>query len=110
MENEQIVMAVRNKQGDVIKNVTAHTFSIYYGTIADLMDVIDITDDTPSFEVLKKVTGAWGQVTKILGEIFPDMTKEDWKYVRFNDLVPVVLQVIKYTFAEIMGIPSNGKN
>lgn len=110
MRNEELVLTVRDKEGEIIKEVTAHTFSIYWGTINDLMELVSIDENTSSFEVLKKLSGAWGQVTEIMGEIFPGMTPEDWKYVRINDLVPVVMQVIKYTFAEIMGIPSDKKN
>lgn len=105
-----LMLEVKDKSGNVIKTVEAQTFDIYFGTINSLMELLDIDEDTTSFELLKKISTAWGEVTSLLGEIFPGMTKEDWKFVRINDLVPIVLQVVKYTFLEIMTIPSDSKN
>ena len=103
---KEIKLTVKNKKGEVVKEVTAHAFSIYYGTIDKLMSLLDLDDATTSFEILKKVTTAWGEVTEILGEMFPDMEPSDWDYVKINDLVPVVLQVVRYTLTELMEIPS----
>lgn len=106
MMQKEIKLTVKNKKGEVVKEVTAHTFSIYYGTIDKLMSLLDLDDATTSFEILKKVTTAWGEVTEILGEMFPDMEPSDWDYIKINDLVPVVLQVVRYTLTELMEIPS----
>lgn len=106
MMQKEIKLTVKNKKGETVKEVTAHTFSIYYGTIDKLMSLLDLDDATTSFEILKKVTTVWGEVTEILGEMFPDMEPSDWDYVKINDLVPIVLQVIRYTLTELMEIPS----
>lgn len=110
MEKEKLTLQVKDKKGEVIKVVEANTFDIYFSTIDNLMQLLDINEDISSFALLKKISTAWGEVTSLLGEIFPDMTDEDWKFVRINDLVPIVLQVVKYTFLEIMTIPSDSKN
>mgnify|MGYP006952324057 CR=1 FL=1 len=105
-----LTLPVKDRSGKVIKEVQADTFDIRFGTIDKLMELLDIDEDTSSFELLKKVSTAWREVTDILSDIFPDMEKDDWRYVRLNDLVPVILQVVKYTFSEIMEIPSDSKN
>lgn len=110
MQANKLVLPVKNKDGEVIKTVEAQTFNIYFGTISNLMEVLDIGEESSSFEVLKKVSTAWKQVVEILSDVFPDMEKSDWQYVRLNDLVPVMLEIVKYTFAEIMQIPSESKN
>lgn len=110
MKKEKLELQVKDKKGNVIKTVEANTFDVYFGTIDNLMRLLDIDEQTSSFELLKKITKAWGEVTELLGDIFPDMTDQDWKYVRLNDLVPIVLRIVKYTFLEIMTIPSDSKN
>lgn len=105
-----LTLPVKDRDGKVIKEVQADTFDIRFGTIDKLMELLDIDEYTSSFELLKKVSTAWREVTDILSDIFPDMEKDDWRYVRLNDLVPVILQVVKYTFSEIMEIPSDSKN
>lgn len=107
---QEIKLPVKNKKGEVIKEVTAMAPAIYFGTIDKLMELLDITEDTGSMEILKKVSTAWKEIVEILSDAFPEMNEEDWEYVRLNDLVPVILQVIRYTFSEIMTIPSDSKN
>lgn len=110
MKKEKLELQVKDKKGNVIKTVEANTFDVYFGTIDNLMQLLDIDEQTSSFELLKKITKAWDEVTELLGDIFPGMSEQDWKYVRMNDLVPIVLQIVKYTFLEIMTIPSDSKN
>lgn len=106
----EIKLPVKNKKGEIVKEVTAMTPAIYFGTISNLMELLDINDTTSSMELLKKVSTAWKEIVEILSDIFPEVTEDEWKCVRLNDLVPIVLQVIRYTFSEIMTIPSDSKN
>lgn len=106
----EIKLPVRNKKGEVVKKAEAMTPAIYFGTISNLMELLDIDDTTSSMELLKKVSTAWKEIVEILSDVFPEVTDDEWKYIRLNDLVPVVLQVIRYTFSEIMTIPSDSKN
>ena len=107
---EKLSLTIKDKKGNIIKTVEACSFEVSFGTIDKLMSLIDIDEKTTSFELLKKVSTTWKEITGILDEIFPGMTKEDWCMVKVNDLVPLILQVVKYTFSEIMGIPSEKKN
>ena len=106
---EKLTLNIKDGQGNV-KTFEAGTFTISFGTIDKLMGLMDLDEQTSSFEVLKKITSAWKEIVKIMGEIFPDMTPEDWDCVKLNDLVPVVLKVVQFTFAEMMHIPSDPKN
>ena len=107
---EELRLVIKDRNSEIIKSVRARSFDIRFGTIDNLMGLLNIDENTTSFELLKKISTTWNEVTTLLDDIFPDMTKEDWKLVRINDLIPVVLQVIKYTFTEIMTIPSDAKN
>ena len=110
MQSEKLTLTIKDKKGEVIKTVEAQTFDIYFGTIDNLMGLLDLDEETSSFELLKKVSTAWKELINILSDIFPDMEKEDWQYVKVNDLIPILLQIVGYTFSEMMGIPSNSKN
>lgn len=106
---QELRLPVKNKQGEVVKEVIAYTPQIYLGTIMNLMELLEIGDDINGLELMKKVSTAWREVKEILSDIFPEMEEEDWEYIRLNDLIPIILQVVRYTFAEIMTIPSNSK-
>lgn len=106
---QELRLPVKNKRGEVVKEVIAYTPQIYLGTIMNLMELLEIGDDISGLELLKKVSNAWKEVKEILSDIFPEMEEEDWEYIRLNDLIPIILQVVRYTFAEIMTIPSDSK-
>ena len=107
---QNLVLTLKNRDGEVVKEVKAQTFDLRFSTIDNLMLLLDISEETTSFELLKKVSKAWKEITLILDDIFPEMEKEDWTLVKLNDLVPIVLQIVKYTFSEIMSIPTDSKN
>lgn len=107
---EELTLVLKDNKGNIVKTVKATTLEIRFGTIDKLMELLDIDENTTSFELLKKVSTAWKELVEILNGVFPDMGKEDWNLVKINDLIPLLLQIIKYTFSEIMGVPSNSKN
>ena len=60
-------------------------------------------------QVLQIVVEAWDDVTGILEECFPDITDDEWNFVKVKELLPVVISVLRYTFAEILAIPKDPK-
>ena len=99
-------LIVKNPDGEIVKTVNARYVEISFGTIDKLMGLLDIDEDTTSFQLLMKVSKAWKEVTSVLNEVFPDMTDNDWCLVKINDLVPLLFEIVKFTFAKIMGIPT----
>lgn len=106
IQMEKIMLQIRNREGEVTRTAEAKAFDIRFGTIDHLMELMDIDENTTSFDMLKKVSTAWTEVVSLLGEIFPDVTEAEWADIRLNDLVPTVFQVVKYTFSEIMSLPT----
>lgn len=107
---EKLVLTIKDTKGKVVKEIEAHTFELSFGTINNLMELLDINEESSAFEVLRKVSTAWKEVTGILNEVFPGVEKDEWKLVKINDLMPLVLQIVKFTFSEIMRIPVSSKN
>lgn len=103
---ETLFLPIKDKDGNIIRQAQAEMMEISLGTVDKLMALLDIDEDTNSFAVLKKVSTAWKEITKILHDVFPDVTQEEWENVSINKLVPVVLAIVKYTFSELMKIPT----
>ena len=49
-------------------------------------------------------------MTGVLNRCFPDMEPEDWEHVKVKELLPVVLNILKASFTEILSIPKDPKN
>ena len=100
----------KNDLNNVIKTVEAEPAELMFGSIRAIMKLLNIDNINDTGELLKVVYGAWDQLTNILNTFFPDMDDEDWDYVRLEELLPVVISILKITFGKILEIPSDPKN
>ncbi len=91
--------------GRVTKTAKAELIDIKFGTIRSLMKLLKVEQINDFDEVFETVYEAWDQLTEVLGQIFPDMEYEDWDNVPIRELFPVVIQIMKFSFAEIMKVP-----
>lgn len=101
---------VYDDKNKVIKTAEAQLVELKFKTIRSLMDILKIDDINDTMGLLRVIAEAWDEVKGILTKIFPDLTEEELDNVKLNELVPVFLQIIKYSFAEIITIPSDSKN
>lgn len=106
----ELAINVYDEKGKVVKTSKAQTIDIKFGTIRSLMELLKIDDMDNTMDILKVVYGAWDQITKILGQIFPDMNYEDWNNVKLNELLPIVIVMLKDSFAQMLSIPGDSKN
>ena len=107
---EVFEIKVYGKDNEVVKTCQAVDASLKFGAVRKVMALLDIDDIEDTAGLIKTIYGAWDQLTIVLTQFFPDMTSEDWDNVLVEDLIPVVLGIVKSTFAKIMGIPSDSKN
>lgn len=104
----ELILNIYDKKGKkVVRQAKGNTVDIMMGTIERLMSLLDIENSTDSIEILKKVSGAYQELKGILSLIFEDVTEEEWNYVKVKELIPVILNVVKYTFAEMNSIPTD---
>lgn len=106
----KITLKVYEKDGTIKKEVAANSVDIMFGTVRRLMALFKVDKLENTAQVLETVSGAWNDVTSILNECFTDMTEEDWDGVKVKELLPVVLAILKDSFAEILNIPTDPKN
>lgn len=78
---------------EIEKTLTADGYELMLGTVEDFMNVIDIEKVGDSTEVAKMVVKGYSQIKPLLKDIFPDLTDEDFKRVKVNDLVRTIIQL-----------------
>ena len=99
-----------NEDLEVLKRTaTGATRSLSFGTVRKLMNLftIDAAKDD-SAEIMATVAASWESVQSILGRMFPDITPEEWDCVALEDVVAVVLQVVKAVGKQVVSIPTSG--
>lgn len=105
------------KNGQVEKTYTADTYDVMYGTLEELIDVIDIdqlsseSTTVQAAAITNLISGGMKQIKPILLDVFPGLTPEELKCVKVKDLGKVLLELITYTINQIVGLDDGtGKN
>ena len=110
MKSEEIKITIYSEKGEAVRESTAQTFDLRMGSIRKLMELLKIESITDTYEMMKTVLDVWEELTGILGECFPDITPEEWDGVKVNELMPVIVQIMRAAFSEMLTIPTDKKN
>ena len=94
----------------VKKEIEGNTIDIPFGIIRKFMNLFDIQNIEDSAQILTIVFKSWKEVVYLLDMIFPDMTEDDWDGVNTKELIEVIKEILKYSFAEMLNIPVDEKN
>lgn len=106
----KIKLNVYDNENKVVKTATAEVMELKFGSIRSLMKLLNVDNIDDTAQLLKVVYGAWEQLTKILTGCFPEMTDEDWDNVKVSELVVVLVTILKYSFTQMLTIPTDSKN
>lgn len=102
---KNLLLTVYDKDGNPIKTAVAQMVKLEFGTVRTLMRILKVDSMESTFDVLSTLAEAWEQVEEVLTKIFPELTDEDFEHVRVDELLPVVLGILGYSFAELLNIP-----
>lgn len=103
-----IKINVYDKKGEIVKTCTAKTASIKFGTVRAIMRLLQIDKIDDTSQMFSAVYGAWEQLINLLGDCFPDMKEEDWDNVPVAEVLEVLIEILKSSFADMKLI--QGKN
>lgn len=110
MTKDKMIINVYDDEGNVVKSCEAVSVKLKFGAIRSLMELLNVENIDNSTELLKTIYSAWEELITILNKCFPDMEYEDWDNVELNELIPVTVDILKYSFGEILNIPRDSKN
>lgn len=93
----------------VDKFYTAEGYDLMLGTVEDFMDIIDIDKLGNNIELAKMILKGYGQLKPLIMDIFPELTDEEYRRIKINDLIATVSQIGK-SVLENLDILKSGKN
>ncbi len=99
----------------VIKTYTAETYDLMFGTVEDLLDVIDIDNiqsenKTELLKAIAKVLASSLDIVKpLLKEIFEELTDEELRKTKLSEIVDVLSNIVIYSINQITK-GNKGKN
>lgn len=109
-KDENLTLNIYDNKGKVIKTVDAQLVQLKFKTVRTIMEILNIESVDNTVDLLKTLYAAWDEIKEILVEIFPDATLEELDNTNLNELLPLVVSIVKYSFAEVLTIPTNSKN
>lgn len=106
-----LILKIYNESGkNIVKTCESTTYDLMFGTVMNLMDLLKIEDMDNQMEMLKTIYTAWDDIKNVLSEVFPNATDDDWKHVKVKELLPIILEIAKFSVTEMFSIPTDSKN
>ena len=88
------------------KTYVADEIDIMFGTVEDLLDVIDFDNLNDEKEVVKVVIKTLNNLKPFLKQIFDGLTDDEIKRTKVKELVPLFVDIVKYTMDELKALMS----
>ena len=88
------------------KTYVAEEIDIMFGTVEDLLDVIDFDNLNDEKEVVKVVIKTLNNLKPFLKQIFDGLTDDEIKRTKVKELVPLFVDIVKYTMDELKALMS----
>lgn len=104
------------RNGEVEKVYTASEIDILFGTVEDLINLIDtdrLSGSRGDMDFISAVAqllkGGFAEVKSLLKDLFPGVTDDELKRTKTKEIAQILIMVVKYSFAE-MASAGNSKN
>ena len=85
----------------ITKQYKAEEVHILFGTIEDLIDLLDENVLQDNNELAKVLIKAMKKLKPILKQVFTGVTDEELKFTRTDELVPLFMQILAYMFTQV---------
>lgn len=99
----------------IAKTYTAETYDLMFGTVEDLLDVIDIDNIQAGNKadllkaVAKVLASSLDIVKPLLKDIFDGLTDEELRKTKLSEIVDVISNIVTYSINQITK-GNSGKN
>lgn len=100
---------------NIVKTYTAETYDLMFGTVEDLLNVIDVDnikaeDKTELVKAIAKILAHSLDIVKpLLKDVFEGLTDDELRNTKLKEIVDVLATVITYSINQITK-GNNGKN
>lgn len=107
------------EKGKIAKTYNATQYDIIFGTVEDFLRIVDIDSFADHKEVsdidfikmvTQMITSGMGEIKGIFLEVFEGLTEEDLRHAKVREMVAVLLDLLKYSMAEMLTMASTEKN
>lgn len=97
MANLKLNIYDKDDKTKVAKTYTAESYDLMLGTTEDIMKVVDFDnlDMNNNTQIAVTVAKCYPLLCPLLKDIFPGLTDEELRYVKFKELIPLFYSIIE---------------
>lgn len=99
----------KENKNEIEKTYTTDSLDLMFGTVEDILNVIDLDklDDEKAIAIM--IVKAWRQLKPFLKDIFEGLTDEEMTRIKIKEMIPLFSDIFR-GIAENLNILGNGKN
>ena len=99
-----------DNKNEVEKKYETDTLDLSFGTVEDIMDIIDIDKINDKVELGKMIFSAFKQLKPFLQDVFPGLTEDEIKRTKVKEIIPLFISIFNFALSEIKGATGASKN
>lgn len=92
------------------KTYTTESIDISFGTMEDIINVLDFDNLTDTKQIGVAVLKASKQIKPFLKELFPEVTDEELRTVKTSNIIGIFKRIYKYATEELGSLNDKTKN
>lgn len=96
-------------KNEVVKTYTTDSVDLMFGTVEDILNIIDLDKINDQKAMAVMVVKCWAQLKPFLKDIFTGLTDDDITCIKINEMIPLFIDIFN-GIAENISILNNGKN
>ena len=106
----QLILNVYNPSTKLVeKQYRAETVDIMFGTVEDIIDIVDVDKLDDNMELAKILIVSMKKLKPLLKEVFTGLTDEELKCTSVKELIPLFKDIISFMMSELNGLGNGSK-
>lgn len=93
---------------EIEKTYTAEGYALMFGTLQDIMSVIDLDklQTGNEMELVKMAVKGFDLIAPILQDVFPGLTADELRRTKTNDLIPLIVDIAREALSTMKSLKS----
>lgn len=97
-------------KGTIEKTYRTDTYDLMYGTIEDLLEIVDFDKMDDNVEIGKMILKILPKIKPFLKDVFDGLTDDELKRTKVKELIPLFIDICKFSLNELSSIGGDEKN
>lgn len=98
----------KENKNEIEKTYTAESYRLMFGTLQDIMSVIDLDklQSGNEMELAKMAIRGFDLIAPILQDVFPELTSDELRRTSTSDLIPLIVDIAREALNTIKPLKS----